>query len=196
MLMRRCPSRSMTIVGDLAQEGPTTTLTTWDEALAPFVGERFERHALTINYRTTAEILEASGPTTLAQIDPAQRLSRSIRHGDAPTAQDVADVNLESALADLVARLAGDRPDEMIGVVVTPERAPQTALGIASEKVAVVPAPEARGLEFETVILVGPDGIRGESSAGLRDLYVAQTRATKRLVTVEIAPVTAEQLRE
>ena len=187
MLMRRCPSRSMTIVGDLAQAGPTTTLTTWDEALAPFVGERFERHTLTINYRTTAEILEASGPT-LAQIDPAQRLSRSIRHGDAPTALEVADADLESTLADLVARLMGDHPDEMIGVVVTPERAQQIALSKASEKVVVVPAPEARGLEFDTVILVDPDGISGDSSAGLRDLYVAQTRATKRLVTVVVAP--------
>ncbi|ATG56651.1 DNA helicase [Brachybacterium ginsengisoli] len=188
MLMRRCPSRSMTIVGDLAQAGPTTTLTTWDEALEPFVGARFEHHTLTINYRTTAEILEASG-SVLAQIAPTQRLSRSIRHGDAPTALDVADADLESALVDLVARLTGDHPDEMIGVVVTPERAQQIALGMASEKVTVVPAPEARGLEFDTVILVDPDGIRDESSAGLRDLYVAQTRATKRLVTLTTAPV-------
>jgi DNA helicase IV len=188
MLMRRCPSRSMTIVGDLAQAGPTTTLTTWTEALAPFVGERFERHTLTVNYRTTAEILEASGPT-LALIDPAQRLSRSIRHGGAPTALSAADADLEVTLSDLAARLAEDHPGEMIGLIAAPDRARRLALGRAPEEVTVVPAPEARGLEFDTVILVDPDEIRRESSAGLRDLYVAQTRATKRLITLTTAPV-------
>ena len=192
MLMRRCPSRSMTIVGDLAQAGPTTTLTTWQEALDPFVGARFARHTLTVNYRTTAEILAASGPT-LALIDPAQRLSRSIRHGEEPTELNVDDADLEVTLADLVGRLADDHPDELIGLVAAPERARQLALGRVSEKVTVVPAPEARGLEFDTVILVDPDEIRRESSAGLRDLYVAQTRATKRLVTLMTAPVTASR---
>ena len=187
MLMRRCPSRSMTIVGDLAQAGPTTTLTTWQEALEPFVGARFERHTLTVNYRTTAEILAASGPT-LALIDPAQHLSRSIRHGEEPTELNVDDADLEVTLADLVGRLADDHPDELIGLVAAPDRARQLRV---SEKVTVVPAPEARGLEFDTVILVDPDEIRRESSAGLRDLYVAQTRATKRLVTLRTAPVAA-----
>ncbi|MGO2048292.1 MAG: HelD family protein [Brachybacterium tyrofermentans] len=188
MLMRRCPSRSMTIVGDLAQAGPTSTLTTWEEALKPFVGARFAHHTLTVNYRTTAEILEASGPV-LARIAPTQQLSRSIRHGDAPTALDVAGTDLEATLADLVARRTEDHPEEMIGVIAAPQRVPEIASGIAAEKVTVVPAPEARGLEFDTVILVDPDQISGGSAAGLRDLYVAQTRATKRLVTVAVAPV-------
>ena len=178
----------MTIVGDLAQAGPTTTLTTWDEALEPFVGTRFERHTLTINYRTTAEILEASGPV-LARIAPTQRLSRSIRHGESPTALGVAGANVEAALADLVARLVNEHPDELIGIIVAPQRVLELASWIAHEKVTVIPAPEARGLESDTVILVDPDEISGDSSAGLRDLYVAQTRATKRLVTLAVAAV-------
>lgn len=190
MLMRRCPSRSMTIVGDLAQAGPTTTLTTWDEALDPFVGARFERHSLTINYRTTAEILDASGPV-LAQIAPTQQLSRSIRHGDSPTALAIAGTDLDATLAGLVARLVDDHPEEMIGIIAAPQRVQEIASGMVAEKVMVVPAPEARGLEFDTVILVDPDQISGDSSAGLRDFYVAQTRATKRLVTVAVAAVGA-----
>lgn len=191
MLLRRCWNRSMTIVGDLAQAGPTTTtLTTWDEALDPFVGTRFERHTLTINYRTTAEILEASGPV-LARIAPTQRLSRSIRHGEAPTVLTAAGINVGTAVADLVARLVDEHPEEMIGIIAAPQRVQEIASGMVAEKVTVVPAPEARGLEFDTVILVDPDEISGDSSAGLRDLYVAQTRATKRLVTVTIAAVYA-----
>ena len=194
MLMRRCPSRSMTIVGDLAQAGPTTTLTTWDGALEPFVGARFEHRTLTINYRTTAEILEASG-TVLARIAPTQRLSRSIRHGESPTAVSVAGTDVETTLADLVAHLVDEHPEEMIGIIAAPQRVQELASWIAHEKVTVVPAPEARGLEFDTVILVDPEQISGRSSAGLRDLYVAQTRATKRLVTVEVVPVRAERVR-
>jgi superfamily I DNA/RNA helicase len=92
-------------------------------------------------------------------------------------------------LSDLAARLAEDHPGEMIGLIAAPDRARRLALGRAPEEVTVVPAPEARGLEFDTVILVDPDEIRRESSAGLRDLYVAQTRATKRLITLTTAPV-------
>ena len=190
MLMRRCPSRSMTIVGDLAQAGPTTTLTTWDEALEPFVGARFERHTLTINYRATAEILEASGPV-LARIAPTQRLSRSIRHGEAPTVFTASGKDVGTAVADLVARLVHEHPEEMIGIIAAPQRVHGILGGIVAENATVVPAPEARGLEFDTVILVDPDQISGGSSAGLRDLYVAQTRATKRLVTVAVASVGA-----
>lgn len=193
MLMRRCPSRSMTIVGDLAQAGPTTTLTTWDEALEPFVGERFERHTLTINYRTTAEILEASGPV-LARIAPTQQLSRSIRHGESPTVLAVAGADVGTVIADLVARLVDEHPEEMIGIIAAPQRVQEVAGGMVAEKVTVVPAPETRGLEFDTVILVDPGQISGGSSAGLRDLYVAQTRATMRLFTVATTPVAAMQV--
>jgi DNA helicase IV len=52
----------------------------------------------------------------------------------------------------------------------------------------MIAAPDARGLEFDTVIIVDPDDIQHASTAGLRDLYVAQTRATKRLITLTIAP--------
>ena len=191
MLLRRCWNRSMTIVGDLAQAGPTTTtLTTWDEALEPFVGARFERHTLTINYRTTAEILEASGPV-LAQIAPTQRLSRSIRHGESLTALSFAGTGVETTLAGLVALLVDEHPEVVIGIFVVSQRVQGFAGGMVNEKVTAVPAPEARGLECDTVILVDTDQISGDSSAGLRDLYVAQTRATKRLVTSTVAAVGA-----
>ncbi|WP_240977356.1 ATP-binding domain-containing protein [Planctomonas sp. JC2975] len=52
---------------------------------------------------------------------------------------------------------------------------------------AVISAPDARGLEFDTVIIIDPNGIHAAIDAGLRDLYVGQTRATKRLFTLEVA---------
>ncbi|WP_210604176.1 HelD family protein [Brevibacterium oceani] len=185
MIMRRCPNRSMTIVGDLAQAGPATTIMSWEGALEPFVADRYIHHTLTVNYRTTAEILEATSPT-LALIAPMQKLSRSIRHGESPTHIRIADSDTENAIGQLIARLRDDHPDELVGIVAAPQRARRIGLGSLADDAAVVPAPDARGLEFDTVIIVDPEEIHRESKSGLRDLYVAQTRATKRLITLEI----------
>ncbi|MEH3076707.1 MAG: AAA family ATPase [Quadrisphaera sp.] len=183
MLMRRCPSRSMTIVGDLAQAGPTATSTAWQDALGPFVADRFVHHTLTINYRTTAEILDATVPV-LARIAPLQRLSRSIRRGEAPTHLAVADADIETTLGGLLAQVREEGPDDLVGIIAASQRVPQITCGSSGEKTVVVPASDARGLEFDTVIIIDPAEIEGESVAGLRDLYVAQTRATKRLFTL------------
>ena len=192
MLMRRCPSRSMTIVGDLAQAGPTTTIIDWEEALEPFVSDRYAHHTLSINYRTTAEILDATLPV-LALIAPSQSVSYSIRHGELPISHSVAEPDADAVVEDLVARLQHEHPHDLVGIIAAPRRARELDLRFPGDGVAVVPAPDARGLEFDAVIIVDPDEIERGSEAGLRDLYVAQTRATKRLITVMIAsPSTAE----
>lgn len=183
MLMRRCPNRSMTIVGDLAQAGPTTTVDSWAGALEPFVGDRYVHHSLTINYRTTAEILKASEPV-LARIDPTQRLSRSLRHGEQPTVITCAEGDVHSALERLIVQLRQEQPQELIGIVAATSRAADLGVGDLGSGVAVVAAPDARGLEFDTVVIFIPAEIEDAGAAGLRDLYVAQTRATKRLITL------------
>jgi DNA helicase IV len=186
MVMRRCPSRSMTIVGDLAQAGRRTTIASWADALYPFVEDRFVHHTLTVNYRTTAEILETTEPL-LARIAPSQRLSRSIRHGEPPNFLVIPDGDVNIVIDDLIARLRRDHPDELIGLVTSIRRSREIERGSLGERVTTIPAAGARGLEFDTVIILDPDDIHGGSAAGLRDLYVAQTRATKRLITVRIA---------
>ncbi|GIE99374.1 HelD family protein [Paractinoplanes rishiriensis] len=161
-VLRRCPSRSMTVVGDFAQAGPGSTVTTWAEALAP---NRFDLHTLTINYRTTAEILDHSRDL-LGRIAPDQTLSRSLRHGEKPTVRTVAAEDLADAVRaepDATVLCADDSP-----------------LGI--------PVSSCRGLEFDTVVVADPARI---AAAGLRDLYVALTRATQRLVVLEVAPTYA-----
>jgi len=186
MLMRRCPQRSMTVVGDLAQSGPTTTIRSWADAVEPYVDEGFAHHTLTINYRTTAEILQATEPL-LALIAPDQRLSRSIRHGELPTVITVAEDGVPCTLNQLIARTREAHPDELIGVVATARRAAALGPEIEATDATLVAAPDARGLEFDSVIIIDPEGIRSANEAGVRDLYVAQTRATKRLLTLEIS---------
>ncbi len=193
MLMRRCPNRSMTIVGDLAQAGPATTITTWNDALEPFVSDRFVHHTLTINYRTTAEILDTTAPL-LARIAPSQRLSRSLRNGEQPVTVAVAGVDVDSTVDDLIAELRSSHPGELIGIIAESRRAALMGaqatdpdvktLDHFGGDVVVVPASEARGLEFDTVLVVAPDEIESSGAAGLRDLYVALTRATKRVITI------------
>ncbi|WP_287898421.1 AAA family ATPase [Arthrobacter sp.] len=186
MLMRRVPTRSMTIVGDLAQAGPTTTITCWEEALSPFMADRYEHHTLTINYRTTAEILSASAPV-LARIAPSQQLSHSLRHGEQPIIRTATKATIDAVLRELLVELRKRFPDELIGIIAATPRAQKIEAGSLESRAVVVPAPDARGLEFDTVIIIDTEEIQDESAAGLRDLYVAQTRATKRLITITIA---------
>src|SRR5690606_31169542 len=57
VLMRRCPRRSFTVVGDLAQRRSAAGATSWDDTLSPYVPGRWVYRALTLNYRTPAEIM-------------------------------------------------------------------------------------------------------------------------------------------
>lgn len=187
MLMRRCPTRSLTVVGDFAQAGSATTIRSWIEALDPFIGERFEHHTLTVNYRTTAEVLEAAAPL-LARIAPGQRISRSIRHGERPRTVEVPEPSLETVVRDLVRETARANPGELIGVIAPPARIPALTRALAGTAAAAIPATEARGLEFDRVFVADPAGIEATRNGGIRDLYVASTRATKSLVTLELRP--------
>ncbi|MEV1132402.1 helicase [Agromyces sp. NPDC049794] len=190
MLMRRCPSRSMTIVGDLAQAGEPTTVQSWGAALQPFVGDRFELHTLTVNYRTTTEILEESAPL-LAEIAPEQRLSQSVRHGEIPRALASKRGEMVSVVHGLVDHELESHPGELIGVI-CPAVSVTALKAVLNEKATVVAAPDVRGLEFDTTVLVDPAAIRASRAAGARDLYVAMTRATRRLIIVEPVPASTD----
>ena len=98
LVMRRCPTRSMTIVGDIAQTGDRAGASSWSDALGPFVAGRFRLEQLTVNYRTPAEIAEVADDV-LAAIDPTLAPPRSVRAtGVAPRA-----VGADGPLADAVA---------------------------------------------------------------------------------------------
>ena len=83
LIMRRCPTRSMTIVGDIAQTGDLAGAASWQDALGPFVAKRFKLEQLTVNYRTPAEIA-AVADDVLAAIDPTLAPPRSVRATGVP----------------------------------------------------------------------------------------------------------------
>ena len=57
LLLRRCPTRSMTVVGDVAQTSTLAGATSWAEVLEPHLGRAWQLEELTVNYRTPAEIM-------------------------------------------------------------------------------------------------------------------------------------------
>ncbi|MEU4657808.1 ATP-dependent DNA helicase [Streptomyces sp. NPDC023723] len=187
MIVRRCPARAMTLVGDFAQSGPATTARGWTEALSPHVGTRFKLHNLTVSYRTTQEILE-SVRDLLTRIAPDQKPTRSLRSGQSPRTVTTHGDGLVTAVVEELRAQRTSQPDELLGVICADTRVRQlTAHGIA-DHARIVPASEARGLEFDGVVVLNPEEIITARPGGERDLYVALTRATKRLCTITTQP--------
>ncbi|MEH0825174.1 MULTISPECIES: HelD family protein [unclassified Micromonospora] len=195
LLMRRCPSRSMTIVGDVAQTGALAGTPSWADALEPYVAQRWRLEELTVSYRTPAEIM-AVAAGVLAEIDPALRPPRSVRASGVPPWDRTVDADgLAGELVAATTREAADLGDGRLGVILPAGRAdelaaavvaalPEVAVGEQPElesRVVVLTVGQAKGLEFDSVLVVDPDGIVAESPRGRSDLYVALTRATQRL---------------
>ncbi|WP_189198215.1 HelD family protein [Micromonospora fulviviridis] len=195
LLMRRCPSRSMTIVGDVAQTGALAGTPSWQEALEPYVADRWRLEELTVSYRTPSEIM-AVAAEVLAEIDPALRPPRSVRaSGVPPWDRTVAADRLAAELVEATAREAAGLADGRLGVIVPAGRVaelgaavvaalPEATVGEQPElanRVVVLTTEQAKGLEFDSVLVVDPDRIVAESPRGHSDLYVALTRATQRL---------------
>lgn len=186
MIVRRCPARAMTLVGDFAQAGPVATARDWKEALSPHVGPRFKLHNLTVSYRTTQEILE-SVRGLLARIAPDQKPTRSLRSGESPRTVTTSPDELVTALVRELRAQSAAHPGELLGVVCADARVGELTAGGVARHARIVPASEARGLEFDGVVVVNPEEIVTTRPGGERDLYVALTRATKRLCTLTTA---------
>ncbi|MEW2545026.1 UvrD-helicase domain-containing protein [Streptomyces sp. NPDC047002] len=192
LLMRRCPSRSMTLVGDPAQTGDTAGCDTWQEILAPYVGDRWRLERLGVNYRTPAEIMAVAAEVRRS-VEPGFEPPRSVRStGAEPLVRAVPEGELVRAAAELAAeqgaparsadggRLAVIAPAALLPrlAAALPSASYGEAPDLTSPAVLLTPR-QAKGLEFDRVVVVDPDGVRGGSRRGANDLYVALTRPTQ-----------------
>ncbi|MGH9263540.1 MAG: HelD family protein [Acidimicrobiales bacterium] len=204
MLARRCPAGSMTLVGDLGQASGPWAPVTWDEVLAHLPVRRPPTRAeLSVNYRTPTEVmdlaarvLEAATPhlsppasVRRAGIDP---LVTAARHGAlAGAVAAVASVEHQAVgdgkVAVISPRSMLDRLRRVLPGV--PEGA-----GVLDVPIALLAVDQAKGLEFDSVVLVEPSRIiaEGQSATGRRALYVAMTRTTRRLHIVHADPLPPE----
>jgi DNA helicase IV len=167
VLMRRCPGKSFTVVGDLAQRRSPAGATSWREMLEPYVPGRWVYRSLTVNYRTPAEIMTVAA-ALLAEFAPGVQPPESVRAtGVQPWSMRVTQEELPAAIEEFVRDEAG-RPGTSI--VIGPPGVPG----------AVVPS-QTKGLEFDAVLVVAPERILADGPRGAAELYVALTRATQRL---------------
>ncbi|MGO4444546.1 RNA polymerase recycling motor ATPase HelR [Mycobacterium sp. 2YAF39] len=177
VLMRRCPNRSFTVVGDLAQRRSAAGATSWDPMLEPYVPGRWVYRSLSVNYRTPAEIMTVAA-ALLAEFAPDIRPPDSVRAcGVMPWSREVTDDELPEAIEEF-AREEAQR--EGTSVVIGPPGVP-----------GAVPPAETKGLEFDAVLVVDPDRILAAGPRGAAELYVALTRATQRLGVLHRGPLPA-----
>jgi DNA helicase IV len=217
MLMRRSPSRSMTVVGDIAQTGATWGPGSWARALDPYAPGRWRVEQLTVNYRTPAEIM-AVAADVLASMGGDLEPPRSVRDvGARPWRLRIQPENLAAELPGVVAAEAAavgagklallvpaGRAEELAAIVgaAVPAATARQGPSVLDAPVAVLTVPEAKGLEFDAVVVLDPAAILAASPRGASDLYVALTRATARLgvihpgdlppVLARLSPVTLE----
>ncbi len=212
---RRSLNGSMTIVGDLAQSTGPLAPANWDEVVSYLPTHKGNRIVgLSIGYRIPGLIMALANKVMLAAT-PTLRAPTAVRVGDAPP--DVIPASSGSAsapdgigtvLAAAVRDLLDDVGDGNVAVVMADSmaddvaawleeagidhgRATRTAL---ASSVTIVPVSVVKGLEVDGVVVVEPSRIVREQHQGMRALYVALTRSTKRLTVVHAEPLPAPML--
>lgn len=160
VLLRRCPNRSMTVVGDLAQRQAAGGVRSWGS-----VFDRFAYRRLEVNYRTPGEIMAVATPV-LKLVDPDASAPVSVRtSGVRPWARRVTDIS--AAVRDELDAHADARNERTIAVIGEGWMPPRAS----------------KGLEFDVVLVVEPHRMSPS------ELYVALTRATQRLGVLHTEPL-------
>ena len=198
LLARRCPMKSFTIVGDIAQSSRRDAAGSWASVLAPEFGDRWRLEELTVNYRSPARVmrwaaqvaraagLEVSHPRAVREGDHRPRLVTEPGGDVAALALDAVEVERDRVPEALTAVIA---PAERTGELLTAlrERWGEAAVDTAplpGVEIVVATPWETKGLEFDTVVLVSPERIVADARGVVGDLYVAMTRATQSLSVV------------
>ncbi|MEV4121823.1 AAA family ATPase [Micromonospora sp. NPDC049645] len=188
MIGRRGRLASWTVVGDPAQTAWTGDPEELTRARDHALGRR-KRHdfTLTTNYRNSAEIF-AVAAAEIRRLYPDLPLPTAVRStGVEPVELVVPPTGLETATVEAAAGLLAE-VEGTVGVITPVPRRDEVAgwLGaLGAPRLQVVTSLEAKGMEYDGVVLVAPSEIRADPGAGVRTLYVALSRATQRLTTID-----------
>lgn len=206
MLRRRGPQASWTIVGDPAQSSYPDQAES-RRALRDVIGSApLRRFKLSTNYRSPKEVFNIAAKV-IREVYPSADLPNAVRStGIEPVFARTTSEEMEIHLRQHICTLA-EQVDGTIGVVCPPslikvvERLAlaDEELFSLEERLAIVTSLQSKGLEYDGVIVVSPDDIVAEAPGRERVLYVALTRATQRLVTLDVdqgkPPVWSRMLR-
>jgi len=212
-LARRCPSGSMTILGNLAQATEPGAVTSWEGARAHLgTGAPVRREDLTVGYRVPAAVMDLAN-RLLPRVAPGLAPARSVRAEGRPperrattaeglvptTVAAAADLAEEWASVGVIVPPAGGLDDEVAAALADAGiEVGRGSRAVTGAVVSLVAPAEAKGLEFDGVVVVEPaafapsgDGADrdhagggDEDGAAGRLLYIALTRAVQELVVV------------
>ena len=198
MLRRRGASASWTIVGDPAQSSLTDTQEA-NRAIEEIIGTAPVRHfRLSTNYRSPSEVFNLAAKVVVTDFPDADLPTAVRSTGHEPQLLMPADAapenpTIPAAMINIVRSLLAE-VEGTIGVICPPSTKDELATHLeraglpGAERVVVITAQQAKGLEYDAVLVITPDDIVAESPGGVRALYVALTRPTQRLVTLDAAP--------
>ena len=212
VLKRRDLTGSMTIVGDMGQATTAASSASWNAVLEVLEPRRAPtRVDLTVSYRTPEEVLDFAAATLLAatpDLEPPRPVRRA---GSKPIVEEVEPSEFAETLVRVTSCEVASVAPGRVAVIVSGERVTEIlevlrtggldavdpseldSRGLGADLV-VLGAQAANGLEFDAVVVVEPSQIarRGSSDClaitprGLRTLYVALTRPTRRLAVVAV----------
>jgi DNA helicase IV len=190
MVARRARHGALTILGDVAQATGPIAYTSWQQVLDRLPGgDRADVEELRHAYRVPREIMELALPL-LDTIAPDVEPPISYRTGAAaPRLERVAEPELLAAAYREATALV--KEDGLLAVIAPAELLDQAASDDLWDGVPLLSARQAKGLEFDHVVVVEPALIAAQEQ-GLRELYVALTRPTKTLVVVYARPLPQE----
>ncbi len=199
MLARRCPTGSMTLVGDFGQSSRAGAANSWDEVLA-LLPRRVQPRVvtLTVNYRTPSEIMDIAHHVLAVGAPDVPPTSAVRSTGEWPSFEHVDAESLVERAAAAAREVVGDgtvaivAPAHQHGAFVealADVGAVADSVEALDAAIAVLTPIEAKGLEFDHVVVVEPSALAENDAAGMRLLYVTLTRATRRLVVVHADPL-------
>jgi superfamily I DNA/RNA helicase len=200
MLARRCPSGSMTLVGDFGQASRAGALSSWDDVISN-LPVRVTPHQvnLTVNYRTPSEIMDVANrllPAAAPGVEPARPVRSTGAFPEVETvgadelvAAAAAAARRSTVLGGTVAVIAPVELHEELATALADRGAVADSIEAIDAPVAVLTGLDSKGLEFDHVVVVEPSRLVAPDRSGLRLLYVVLTRATRRLVVVHADPL-------
>lgn len=208
MLIRRCPSRSFTIVGDVAQTSALGGTRNWNKTMTPLFGERnWSLNELTINYRNPQEVSNLASDFAereglyISTVKAIRSIPDSVQHLLVDDDETLFD-QLSFHAAELAKEFIESDGTGRVAVIVPHELKDAARMAIAKRfksiagtremhiedaQMLVCDAQSVKGLEYDAVVVAQPGLIAQEAPSRLAaaaDLYVALTRPTQRLLIV------------
>jgi DNA helicase IV len=203
VIARRSGKGSVTVLGDLAQGTTPWAATSWTDQMRHLGkdtagGQSTVEHTeLTTGFRVPAVIIELANrvlPHLGVDVAPA----RSIRSDG--SLDQITTADLDAGVREAVAKALAE--EGLVGVIAADERAAELRpLLEGTDRVELVAASLAKGLEYDHVVVVEPAEIVEAPATGtgatiegigLRHLYVALTRAVSRLTVVHARALPVE----